>query len=100
MMIVMSDVCIIMFSRSMIDESRSIIKDYRSIIDDSRSIIVDFRSVIDNSRVMLQLVASFTIVIYDHLNFIVQTIGERKCHQFNGRESTVNRALDGCIYPG
>ncbi len=103
-----------MFSRSMIDESRSIIKDYRSIIDYCRSIIDDFRSIIDdsrsiiddsrsridNSRVMLQLVASFTMVIYDHHIFIVQTIGERKWHQFNGRESTVNRALDGSIYPG
>ncbi len=36
----------------------------------------------DAYRVMLQIVASLTIIIY------------------NGRESTVNRALDGTIYSG
>jgi hypothetical protein len=34
--------------------------------------IDESRRVIDNSRVMLQLVVSFTIVIYDHHIFIVQ----------------------------
>ncbi len=37
---------------------------FRSIIDNSRSIIDSSRSVNDDSRVMLQLVASFTIVIF------------------------------------
>jgi hypothetical protein len=37
-----------------------------------RSIIGDSRSIIDDSRVMLQLVATFTVVIYYHLIFIVQ----------------------------
>ncbi len=64
-----------MFSRSIIDDSRSIIDDSRSIIDDSRSIIDNSRSVIDDSSVMLQLVASFTIVIYNHHSFIVQATG-------------------------
>ncbi len=49
--------------------SRSIIDNYRSVFDDSKSII-------DYSRAMLQLVSSFTIVIYDpHLQssyFIVE----------------------------
>jgi hypothetical protein len=46
--------------------SSSIIDDSRSIIDDSRSIIDDSMRVNDDSRVMFQLVASSTIVIYDH----------------------------------
>jgi hypothetical protein len=47
MMIIMSDACTLMFSRS----------------------------VIDDSRVMLQLVMSFLIVIYDRHIFIVQATG-------------------------
>ncbi len=35
----------------------------RSIIDDSRSLTDDSRSIIDDSTVMLQLAASFIIVI-------------------------------------
>jgi hypothetical protein len=35
-----------------------------------RSIINDSRSVIDDSRVMLQLVASFMMLIYDNYIFI------------------------------
>jgi hypothetical protein len=38
----------------------------------SRSIIDDSRSIIDDSIVMLLLVASFIIVIYDHHVFIAQ----------------------------
>ncbi len=37
----------------------------RSVIDDPSSVIDDSSSVIDDSRVMLLLVASFTIIIYD-----------------------------------
>jgi hypothetical protein len=47
----------------------------RSNIDDSRSIIDQSRIVMDDSRVMLQLVASFMIVIYDHHIFIVLAAG-------------------------
>jgi hypothetical protein len=47
----------------------------RSNIDDSRSIIDQSRIVMDDSRVMLQLVASFMIVIYDHHIFIVPAAG-------------------------
>jgi hypothetical protein len=57
-MIVMAEACTIMFSRS--------------LIDGSRSIIVNSRSTIDDHRVMLQLVVQFTIVIYDIQIFIVQ----------------------------
>jgi hypothetical protein len=35
----------------------------RSIIDDSKCLIDDYRRVIDDSRVMIQLVASFMIII-------------------------------------
>ncbi len=37
----------------------------RSIFNDSRSIIDQSKSIIDDSRVMLQLVLSFTLSIYD-----------------------------------
>jgi hypothetical protein len=37
-------------------------------------LIVDSKSIIDNSRVMLQLVGSFMIIIYDCHIFMVQTI--------------------------
>jgi hypothetical protein len=43
----------------------------RSVIDNYRSIFDDCRNVIDNSIATLQLVASFTIVIYNFHNFIV-----------------------------
>jgi hypothetical protein len=59
-------------SRSVIDNYRSIIEDSRSIIDEPGSIIDDTRSIIDYSIVMLQLVASFTIIIYDRHIFIAQ----------------------------
>jgi hypothetical protein len=49
-----------------------------SLIDDSRSIIDDSRSIIDDSRVTLQLVASFTIVLYNHEIFIAQATGLKK----------------------
>jgi hypothetical protein len=71
-----------MFSKGIIDDPTSKIDDARSVIDNSKSIIDDPRSVIDNSRsinddsrVMLQLVATFTIIIYDHHIFIVQVTG-------------------------
>ncbi len=51
-------------SRRIIDNSRSINDKSRSIIENPRSIIDNSRSVIDNSRVMLQLVVSFTMVIF------------------------------------
>ncbi len=55
MMIIMSDAC-----------SKNVSEEHNwQLIDDSRSII-------DNSKVMLQLVASFTIVIYNCHIFIVQ----------------------------
>jgi len=38
----------------------------------SLGVINDSRSIIDNSRVMPQLVASFTIIFYDHHIFIAQ----------------------------
>jgi hypothetical protein len=44
----------------------------RSVIDNYRSIFDDCRIVIDDSRATLQLVASFTIVIYNFRNFIAQ----------------------------
>ncbi len=65
-------------SRGVIDNSRSVIDKSRSVIDNSRSVTDNSRSVIDNSRVMLQHVASFTIVIYNCHMFIVQARGERK----------------------
>ncbi len=43
----------------------------------SRSIIDDFRNIINDSRVMLQLVASFTIPIYDDKFFIAHINGLR-----------------------
>jgi hypothetical protein len=43
----------------------------------SKSMIDNSRSIIDDSRVMLQLVASFTILIYDDKNFIVHINGLR-----------------------
>ncbi len=46
-----------------------------SIIDNSRLVIDDSNSIIDNARVTLQLVASFTIAIYNCHIFIVQAIG-------------------------
>jgi hypothetical protein len=36
----------------------------RLLIDESRSTIDDTKSIIDASRVMLQLVVSFTIIIF------------------------------------
>ncbi len=66
-------------TRSIIDDSRSIIDDSRSILDDSRILIYDSRSIADDSRVMLQLVASFTIVIFDCYIFIVQVTGRPMC---------------------
>jgi len=44
----------------------------RSIIDDTSRVIVNLRIVIDDYRVMLQLVASFTIIIHVGHIFIVQ----------------------------
>jgi hypothetical protein len=41
----------------------------------SRSIIDDYLTVIDSSTVMLQLVASFMIVIYDHHIFKIKATG-------------------------
>ncbi len=64
-----------MFSGSISNDSGSIIDDSGSIIDDSGSIIDDSGSIIDDSIVMLQLVTSFTIVIYNHHIFIVQDTG-------------------------
>ncbi len=55
--------------------SGSISNDSGSIIDDSGSIIDDSGSIMDDSIVTPQLVASFTIVIYDHHIFIVQDTG-------------------------
>ncbi len=86
-----------MFFRSIVDDSRSVIDDSRSIIDDSRSIIDDSRSIIDDcnsvfddcnsvfddSIVMLKLVASLMILIYDCHSFIIQDSGvfiSGKCH--------------------
>jgi len=57
-----------MFSGSVIDDSRSVNDDSRSVIDESRITI-------DNSRVTLNLVASFTIVIYNCHIFMVQARG-------------------------
>ncbi len=48
---------------------------FSSIIDNSRLVIDDSKSIIYNSRVTLQLVASFTIAIYNCHIFIVQAIG-------------------------
>jgi hypothetical protein len=48
--------------------SRSVIGNYRSLIDDAKSII-------DESRVTFQLVASFTVVIYNRHMYVVQTTG-------------------------
>ncbi len=45
---------------------------YLMTLDGSGSIFDDSRSIIDSSRVMLQLVVSFTIVIYNHHIFTVQ----------------------------
>jgi hypothetical protein len=45
---------------------------YSSIINDPGSKIDDSRIIIDDSRVMLQLVTSFMIDIYNHHIFIVQ----------------------------
>jgi hypothetical protein len=64
-----------MFSKGIIDDPTSKIDDARRVIDNSRSIIGNSRSIIDDSRVMFQLVATFTIVIYDHHIFIVQVTG-------------------------
>jgi hypothetical protein len=48
----------------------------RTVIDKSRSIFDDSRIVIDDStRVMLQLVVSFMIIIYNCHIFIVQATG-------------------------
>jgi hypothetical protein len=47
----------------------------KSVVDGSMTVIDDSRTVIDDSRVMLQRVASFRIVIYDHHVFIVQDTG-------------------------
>ncbi len=55
-----------MFSRSISDNSMSVIDDAGSIIYNSRTIIDNSKSIIDDSRVTLQIVASFTIVIYNH----------------------------------
>jgi hypothetical protein len=41
----------------------------------SRSVIDNSRNVIDDSRVILQLVASFTIIIYACQFFIAQATG-------------------------
>jgi hypothetical protein len=43
----------------------------------SRSITDDSKSIIDNSRVMLQLVASFGIIIYDHIFIVQATDGQQ-----------------------
>ncbi len=60
-----------MFSRSIIDESSSIFEDSRSIIDYSGSISDGSKNVIDDSIVMLQLVASLMIIIYDcHITIV------------------------------
>ncbi len=56
---------IIVNSWSIIDNSRSIIDDSRSVIDYPRRAIGDSYSIINYSRVTLQLVASFTIFIYN-----------------------------------
>jgi hypothetical protein len=42
----------------------------------SRSIIEDSRSIIDNSRVILLLVVSFSIIIHDHHILIVRITAE------------------------
>jgi hypothetical protein len=55
---------------------------YWNLIDDYRSVIDNSRSVIDDSRVMLQLVTSFTIVIYDHHIFIAQATGLKVINPF------------------
>ncbi len=60
----------------------NLIDDSRSVIDNSRSVIDNSRSVIDDSRVMLQLVTSFTIVIYDHHIFIAQATGLKVINLF------------------
>ncbi len=46
----------------------------------SNSIVDDYRSVIDDSRVTVQLVASYTIVIYDDHVFIAQAIVRTLLH--------------------
>jgi hypothetical protein len=48
----------------------------RSVIDESRSIIVVF-------KVMLQLMVSFTIIIYDHHILIVQATGANVLKEAN-----------------
>jgi hypothetical protein len=53
-----------MYSRSNFDNSRSKIDNSRSIIDNSRSVTDDFRRVINDCKVTLQLVVSFTNVIF------------------------------------
>ncbi len=49
----------------------------RSIIDDSRSVIDDSKNIIDDSIVTFQLVASFTIDIYNQDIFIAQDTGKK-----------------------
>jgi hypothetical protein len=44
----------------------------RIIIDDSRTVIGNSGSVIDDSIVVLHLVASFTLLIYDSYIFILK----------------------------
>jgi hypothetical protein len=41
----------------------------------SRSIIDNSKSIIESSRVMLQLLVSFTIVTYDYHIFVAQATG-------------------------
>jgi hypothetical protein len=65
-------------SRGIIHTSRGINDDSRGLIDDSRGIIEDSRGITDDSRTILQLVASFTIVIYDHHILKVQATGPWK----------------------
>ncbi len=55
--------------------SRGIIDGFRSKADDPRSITDDSRSIIDDSRLVLQLMASFMILICDCHIFIVQATG-------------------------
>jgi len=64
-----------MFSRSIIDYFRSITDVSESITNNSKRITDDPRSITDDIRETLQLVASFTIIIYNHHIFIVQATG-------------------------
>ena len=73
-----------MFFSSIIDNSRSTLYDSKSILDDSRSKIDNSKSIIDDFGLMLQLLLSCVIIIYNCQTFIVQAHGFHTCRDGSG----------------